>query len=67
MRQNNPRHPEDGSSRLFEDLEVFEREGELLPAEERVRAAVPPLLFWFRQNARVLPWREEPTPYHVWI
>lgn len=25
------------------------------------------LLDWFELNARILPWREEPTPYHVWI
>lgn len=28
---------------------------------------VEPLLDWFRGNARVLPWREEPTPYRVWV
>ncbi len=55
------------SPRLFEDLEVIEREGRPLSPEERVRAAADPLLFWFRNHARVLPWREEPTPYHVWI
>lgn len=22
---------------------------------------------WFRDNARILAWREEPTPYHVWL
>ena len=26
-----------------------------------------PLLTWYRQNARRLPWRDEPTPYRVWI
>ena len=26
-----------------------------------------PLLAWYGQNARVLPWRSDPTPYHVWI
>jgi A/G-specific adenine glycosylase len=26
-----------------------------------------PLLDWFRENARKLPWREDPTPYHVWL
>ena len=26
-----------------------------------------PLLGWYRQNARVLPWRSDPTPYHVWV
>lgn len=28
---------------------------------------VEPLLAWFCGNARVLPWREEPTPYRVWV
>ena len=27
----------------------------------------PPLLDWYGRNARVLPWRSDPTPYHVWI
>lgn len=26
-----------------------------------------PLLQWFQEHARVLPWRSDPTPYHVWI
>ncbi len=26
-----------------------------------------PLLSWYRANRRTLPWREEPTPYHVWV
>ena len=26
-----------------------------------------PLLQWYRENARVLPWRSDPTPYHVWV
>ena len=26
-----------------------------------------PLLEWYRDNARVLPWREDPTAYHVWV
>ena len=25
------------------------------------------LLHWFDQNARILPWREEATPYRVWV
>ena len=25
------------------------------------------LLDWYDYNARILPWRSEPTPYHVWI
>ena len=26
-----------------------------------------PLLEWYRDNARNLPWRREPTPYRVWL
>ena len=26
-----------------------------------------PLLLWYGQNKRSLPWREDPTPYHVWV
>ena len=25
------------------------------------------LLLWYRDHARQLPWRSDPTPYHVWI
>lgn len=28
---------------------------------------VQPLLNWFDQNARVLPWRENPSAYRVWV
>ena len=26
-----------------------------------------PLLSWYRRHRRLLPWREDPTPYHVWV
>ncbi len=32
-----------------------------------LKKIVPPLLKWFGKNARILPWREEPTPYRVWV
>lgn len=28
---------------------------------------VQPLLAWYSLNARPLPWRDEPTPYRVWV
>ena len=28
---------------------------------------VPYLLHWYEFNRRILPWREDPTPYHVWV
>ena len=27
----------------------------------------PALLAWFYQNARSLPFRQDPTPYHIWV
>ena len=32
-----------------------------------LKIIVEPLLDWFSGHARVLPWREEPTPYRVWV
>ena len=28
---------------------------------------VKPLLTWFEQNKRTLPWREDTAPYRVWV
>ena len=28
---------------------------------------VGPLLSWFDQNKRILPWREDTAPYRVWV
>lgn len=28
---------------------------------------VPYLLHWYERNARILPWREQPKPYYVWV
>lgn len=28
---------------------------------------VPPLLTWYDENARVLPWRENTEPYRIWV
>lgn len=36
-------------------------------SENDLRALVAPLLSWYERNARVLPWRDEPTPYRVWV
>lgn len=32
-----------------------------------LRQLVEPLQKWFQENARVLPWRENPKAYYVWI
>lgn len=33
----------------------------------RLTAIPKPLLEWYDRSRRILPWREEPTPYHVWV
>lgn len=35
--------------------------------ENKLKELVAPLLWWYDENRRILPWREEPTPYRVWI
>ena len=35
--------------------------------EERLQRATVPLLAWYQENARVLPWRSQPEPYRVWV
>ena len=50
--------------------------GGLLPVEsgvgslsekERLMQIVRPLVDWFRAGHRDLPWRADPSPYHIWI
>lgn len=43
--------------------EIFKenlRKGDLIEIAE-------PLLKWYDRHRRILPWREDPTPYHVWV
>lgn len=34
---------------------------------EALKEIVTPLLEWYDGHARVLPWREDPAPYRVWV
>ena len=34
---------------------------------QKLTQIVDPLLAWFDRNARILPWRENPLPYNVWV
>ncbi|MBQ4065060.1 MAG: A/G-specific adenine glycosylase [Clostridia bacterium] len=34
---------------------------------DRLAAMIPPLCLWYESNRKSLPWREDPSPYHVWI
>ncbi len=33
----------------------------------RLASCVSPLLSWYGKNKRSLPWREDPSAYHVWL
>lgn len=43
--------------------------GEEIPVvlEDALSNIAEPLLKWYDGHRRVLPWREEPTPYRVWV
>lgn len=34
---------------------------------EPIQKAVPAVIQWFNANKRKLPWRQQPTAYHIWI
>lgn len=53
--------------KLYEKLQVLEPEGAPFSPDERLRAMAAPLLAWYESHARILPWRERPEPYRVWI
>ena len=38
-----------------------------MPKKKSLRDIVKPLLVWYRENRREMPWRNSPTPYHVWV
>ena len=35
--------------------------------QNNVSSIAAPLVEWFRQNKRELPWRQDKDPYHVWV
>lgn len=45
---------------ISENIKENLRKGEL-------SAIAEPLLKWYDSSRRILPWREDPTPYHVWV
>lgn len=56
-----------GMTQLYGQLQSLEPEDQPFTVEERLRAMNRPLLSWYKTNARILPWRENPEPYRVWI
>ena len=48
----------------------MEKQNEAKERQERIglyAETIPYLLQWYDYNRRILPWREDPTPYHVWV
>ena len=39
----------------------------ILSKTNQIQEIVEPLLTWYYSERRELPWRETPSPYHVWI
>lgn len=52
---------------LYDKLQVIEPEGRVYTVQERLAAMNRPLLAWYGEHARNLPWREDPQPYRVWV
>lgn len=59
-------------------VKVLAYDTQVMPDSMTVNAPVPvqlsvmeaisnPLLAWYDKGRRILPWREAPTPYHVWV
>lgn len=51
-----------GGMKICDPVEVV-----LGAKEEPLRQIVRPLLAWYDENRRILPWREKPEPYRVWV
>lgn len=52
---------------FYEDFLPVEEAVGGLEIMERISGAAQPLIHWFEENQRILPWRLDPTPYHVWL
>lgn len=52
---------------LYGKIQILEKQGEELDEISRLKAMNRPLLTWYGEHARQLPWRDNPTPYRVWI
>lgn len=52
---------------LYDKLQTLEPEGMEIDDIKRLKAIERPLLSWYEKHRRILPWRENPMPYRVWI
>ena len=52
---------------MYDNLIPVSRRVREMSGAERIREMTPFLLGWYEKNRRLLPWREKPIPYYVWI
>ena len=57
----------DQEIKLHEPVEIRLDAGSGIDKKEGLNGIPDPLLKWYDTNRRILPWREEATPYRVWI
>ena len=50
-----------------EKEEQCQKGNTLATGDSQLADIVQPLLAWYDTHARVLPWREHPAPYRVWV
>ncbi|MBQ7796601.1 MAG: A/G-specific adenine glycosylase [Lachnospiraceae bacterium] len=51
----------------YEGLQTLFAEGKNLSDKERLAFSYGPLLSWYREHKRALPWRENKDAYRIWI
>ena len=61
-----PANASNSLEKLIEQWSVMKKEI-YIPLKPLDQELFDALLNWYYHNARILPWREEPTPYRVWI
>ena len=57
----------DQEIKLHEPVEIRLDAGSGIDKKEGLNGIPDPLLKWYDTNRRILPWREEATPYRVWV
>lgn len=70
---------ESGINNLYDKMQILEPKDKCFSEEERLMAVSRPLLVWYGEQTRILPWRKPPRPdslshqhegdfpYRVWI
>lgn len=58
---------EENMKTFYDKLQVLEPENRAFTVGERLAAMNRALLAWYGEHARILPWREDPQPYRVWV